>query len=111
MMSLEDKLVHGIDGNEVRVRVYTPQDMKTVTSSKDGMSEQVAIGILFIHGGGGWLGSIETHDCVARRLAAVSFLLSPPSLQTREARFHPDSSLVCPYCAAYEVSDGLSGLP
>lgn len=68
MTSVTDHKIHAKDGHTTRLRVYTPKEMQTIPGANDGDAD-AAVGVLFIHGGGGWLGSIETHDSVARRLA------------------------------------------
>lgn len=58
MQSVEDRWIPGPYG-ELRMRVYVPP----------GRADERSL-VLFIHGGGFAVGSIETHDAMARSLAA-----------------------------------------
>ncbi|NKX53047.1 alpha/beta hydrolase [Arthrobacter sp. E918] len=54
-----------VDGGAIRLRHYLPRDPGTGTGR--------AV-VLFLHGGGWVIGSLQTHDRLCRRLAAVSGL-------------------------------------
>lgn len=59
---MEDKVIQGRNGGDIRVRVYRPLGARP--------PHRV---IVYYHGGGGFVfGSIETHDGVARLLANLS---------------------------------------
>ena len=60
-----DRAVPGAEGPR-RARIYTPAS--AVASARDGK----APGLVFFHGGGFVLGSIESHDAVCRALASRS---------------------------------------
>lgn len=80
-----DKLQHiedvnvSVRGGTIRLRHYAPQ------GSGIGAARPV---VLFLHGGGWAIGSLETHDPICRRLAAVSGL-DVVSVDYRLAPEHP----------------------
>ncbi|MFB9859466.1 alpha/beta hydrolase [Paenarthrobacter aurescens] len=63
VLHVED-LLCPVDGGSIRLRHYQP----LVTDTPEAQRPVV----LFLHGGGWVLGSVETHDHLCRRLAAVS---------------------------------------
>lgn len=76
LASVEDRTIGGPDGNEIGLRIYTPEG--------DG---PFAVCVYF-HGGGFTIGSIEGHDPVTRRLASDSGCIVV-SVEYRLAPEHP----------------------
>ena len=72
----EDRKINGYDG-EIQIRIYTPE----------GSEESKLPAILYYHGGGWVIGSIETHDALCHTLAneagckvvSVDYSLAPES--------------------------------
>jgi acetyl esterase len=77
--SVED-LSCPVAGGRIRLRHYRPDAVDANDSSR-------AV-IVFLHGGGWVLGSVETHDALCRRLAAISGL-DVVSVDYRLAPEHP----------------------
>ena len=65
--STEDRTIPGPDGNDIAVRIYRPGD-GAATANENG-----ALGCLVYFHGGGWVvGSIETHDLTCRSLTMLA---------------------------------------
>lgn len=56
MHDVQDRSIPGNDG-EIRIRIYTPR------------GGEILPALVFFHGGGGVVGSLETHDALCRSLA------------------------------------------
>lgn len=73
----EDRRIPG-PGSDIPIRIYTPRELKT--------SEKLPV-LMWFHGGGFVIGSLETHDSVCRMLAnqadclvvSVDYRLAPES--------------------------------
>lgn len=73
----EDRRIPG-PGSDIPIRIYTPRELKT--------SEKLPV-LIWFHGGGFVIGSLETHDSVCRMLAnqadclvvSVDYRLAPES--------------------------------
>ena len=73
----EDRRIPG-PGSDIPIRIYTPRELKT--------AEKLPV-LMWFHGGGFVIGSLETHDSVCRMLAnkaecivvAVDYRLAPES--------------------------------
>lgn len=59
-----DKIISGLDGNQIRIRIYQPAN---AVSRKPGLPI-----LIFCHGGGFFAGSLDTHDDLCRNLASIS---------------------------------------
>lgn len=67
----QDRTIPGPDGNDIGVRIYQPGD-GAATASEDG-----ALGCLVYFHGGGWVvGSIETHDMTCRALTMLAGMVT-----------------------------------
>ncbi len=65
--STQDRTIRGPDGNDIAVRIYRPGD-GAATADRNG-----ALGCLVYFHGGGWVvGSIETHDRTCRSLTMLA---------------------------------------
>lgn len=73
----EDTLLPGADG-EITARVYTPH----------GVQDEPGPSLVYFHGGGFMVGSLDTHDPMLRRLCAVSGV-RVVSIDYRLAPEHP----------------------
>ena len=63
----EDRTIPGPDGNAIAVRIYRPGDAAATADEND------ALGCLVYFHGGGWVvGSIETHDLTCRSLTMLA---------------------------------------
>ncbi len=69
--STEDRTIPGPDGNDIAVRIYRPDD-GAATADDSGV-----LGCLVYFHGGGWVvGSIETHDRTCRSLTMLAGVVS-----------------------------------
>jgi len=89
MAAVEDRMIPGPEGTELRVRITTPQG-------------QGPFGVcLYFHGGGWVLNSIDTHDDLVRRLTAAAGCVFV-SVDYRLAPEHPYPAAVEDAYAALE---------
>ncbi|MBI5105223.1 MAG: alpha/beta hydrolase [Solirubrobacterales bacterium] len=84
--AVDDVVIPRADGGRVPARVYRPQ-----VATGDGA-------ILYFHGGGWYVGDIETHDRVTRALANAA----GHAVVSVDYRLAPE----CPYPAAVQDADG-----
>lgn len=92
--STEDRTIPGPDGNDIAVRIYRPDD-GAATAAADG-----ALGCLVYFHGGGWVvGSINTHDWVCRSLTMLAGVVTV-SVDYRLAPEHPFPAAADDCCAA-----------
>ncbi|WP_423917358.1 alpha/beta hydrolase [Candidatus Poriferisodalis sp.] len=81
--STEDRTIPGPDGNDIAVRIYRPGD-GALTADHSGV-----LGCLVYFHGGGWVvGSIETHDLTCRSLTMLAGVVTV-SVDYRLAPEHP----------------------
>ena len=59
-----NKTISGLDGNQLRIRIYHPAN---AVSRKPGLPI-----LIFCHGGGFFVGCLDTHDDLCRNLASIS---------------------------------------
>ena len=101
MASVEDREADGAEG-KLPIRIYRPH----------GMAAGSAQGLLFFHGGGFTIGSIQTHDRVCRSIAAAAGCVVV-SVEYRLAPEHPlpaaphDALAVSAWLAAHAEELGL----
>ena len=101
----EDRTIPGPDGNEIAVRIYRPGD-GAATADASG-----TLGCLVYSHGGGWVvGSIETHDRTCRALTMLAGVVTV-SVDYRLAPEHPFPAPADDCCAATQwVIDNASSL-
>lgn len=91
---IEDRTIPGPDGNDIAVRIYRPSD-GAATADAAG-----ALGCLVYFHGGGWVvGSINTHDWVCRSLTMLAGVVTV-SVDYRLAPEHPFPAAADDCCAA-----------
>ncbi len=110
--AVEDRAIDGPDG-EIPIRLYEPNPEATADADGavvDGSAVDDRPAILYFHGGGWVIGSIETHDDTARKLAADSGY-PVVSVDYRLAPEHPfPAGLVDCYAALEWIADAAPAL-